>query len=54
MLPFITAAIAAVAGAITARRRNGNGFDMAQWAAVWALIGGLGGLLALILLARAA
>jgi hypothetical protein len=52
MLPLITAALGAVAGALTARSRDGNGFDMAQWAAVWALIGGLLGLLALIVLAR--
>ena len=52
MLPILTAAAGAVAGALTARRRKGNGFDMAQWAAVWAIIGGLAGLLALIVLSR--
>ncbi|WP_281823452.1 hypothetical protein [Jannaschia rubra] len=52
MLPLVTAILGAVFGALTARRRKGNGFDMAQWAAVWAIIGGLLGLLALIVLAR--
>lgn len=52
MLPFLTAATGAVLGALTARRRRGNGFDVAQWAAVWAIIGGLAGLVLLIVLAR--
>ncbi|WP_298430764.1 hypothetical protein [uncultured Jannaschia sp.] len=52
MLPILTALIGAVLGALAARRRRGTGFDMAQWAAVWAIIGGLLGLIALIVLAR--
>ncbi len=48
----MTAIAGAILGALTAKRRNGNGFDMAQWAAVWAIIGGLSGLLALIVLSR--
>ena len=52
MLPFVTAAFAAILGAFTARRRKGNAFDVAQWAAVWGIIGGLLGLLGLIVLAR--
>ncbi len=52
MLPLITALLGAVAGAVTARRKKGSGFDMAQWAAVWAIIGGLLGLFASILLTR--
>ncbi|MCK0167368.1 apolipoprotein acyltransferase [Jannaschia sp. S6380] len=52
MLPIVTALIGALLGALTARRRRGNGFDIAQWAAVWAIMGGLIGLLALIVLAR--
>ena len=52
MLPLVTAALGAVLGALAARRRRGTGFDVAQWAAVWAIIGGLLGLLATIVLAR--
>ncbi|PWJ13296.1 hypothetical protein [Jannaschia seohaensis] len=52
MLPLITAAAGAIAGALYVRRKNGNGFDMAQYAAVWAVIGGLLGLLAIVLLTR--
>ena len=52
MLPILTALAGAVMGALAARRRRGVALDMAQWAAVWAIIGGLLGLLALIVLAR--
>ncbi|UWQ19342.1 hypothetical protein [Jannaschia sp. M317] len=52
MLPIITAILGAVAGAFFARSRKGNGFDIAQYAAVWAVMGGLLGLLALIVLVR--
>ncbi|MEL6586186.1 MAG: hypothetical protein AAFY65_16730 [Pseudomonadota bacterium] len=52
MLPFITAALGAALGAMTARRRQGNGFDMAQYAAVFGIIGGLLGLVGVILLSR--
>lgn len=52
MLPIITSILGAAAGGLVARRRRGNGFDIAQWAAVWAIIGGLLGLLALIVLTR--
>ncbi|WGH77978.1 hypothetical protein [Jannaschia ovalis] len=52
MLPILTALAGAVLGALAARRRKGSGFDIAQWAAVWAIIGGLLGLVVLILLAR--
>ena len=52
MLPLLTAAIGAVAGAIAAKRREGTGFDVAQWAAVWAVIGGLLGFVAALLIAR--
>ncbi|WP_165814373.1 hypothetical protein [Pararhodobacter oceanensis] len=33
--------IGAIWGVIYTRRRNGNRFDIAQYAAVWALIGAL-------------
>ena len=52
LLPLITAALGALLGALVARRRKGTGFDIAQWAAVWALIGGLLGFLALIVILR--
>ncbi|WP_371157041.1 hypothetical protein [Jannaschia sp. 2305UL9-9] len=52
MLPILTAIAGAVAGALYVRRKNGTAFDMAQYAAVWAIIFGLLGLLALILLTR--
>ncbi len=52
MLPILTAIAGAILGALTARRRGGKGFDIAQYAAVWAIIGGLLGLVALIVLAR--
>ncbi|MEM7490617.1 MAG: hypothetical protein AAF390_15975 [Pseudomonadota bacterium] len=42
----------AVLGAFMAWRRKGNGFDMAQWAAVFAIIGFLMSLVMAILLAR--
>ena len=52
MLPLLTALAGAILGALAARRRRGNGFDIAQWATVWAIIGGLLGFLALIVLVR--
>lgn len=52
MLPLATAALGAVLGALTARRRKGTGFDMAQYAAVWAIIGGLLGFIVALLIAR--
>lgn len=52
MLPILTAVLGAVAGVLFVRRKGGNAFDMAQYAAVWAIFGGLLGLIALILLTR--
>lgn len=52
MLPILTALAGAVLGALAARRRRGHRLDMVQWAAVWAIIGGLLGLFALIVMAR--
>ena len=52
MLPLLTAIAGAVLGVLHVRRKKGNGFDMAQYAAVWAVIGGLLGLLASIVLTR--
>ncbi|WP_167766811.1 hypothetical protein [Jannaschia formosa] len=52
MLPFLTAIAGALLGAFYARRQGGKGFDIAQYAAVWSILGGLAGLLAIILLTR--
>ncbi|CUH19323.1 hypothetical protein JSE7799_00472 [Jannaschia seosinensis] len=52
MLPIVLATLGAILGAFTARRRKGNGFDIAQWAVVWAIIGGLIGLFLSVLIAR--
>jgi uncharacterized membrane protein YfcA len=52
MLPILTALAGAVSGALAARRRKGSNLDIAQWAAVWAIIGGLIGFVALIVLTR--
>ncbi|MGY6632847.1 MAG: hypothetical protein ACXIU8_03795 [Alkalilacustris sp.] len=40
--------LGAVLGARTARRRGGNRLDVAQYTAVWAIIGGVLGLFATI------
>ena len=42
----------AVWGALTAKRRGGNRLDMAQYGAVWGIIGGVAGLFATIALER--
>ena len=52
MLPILTAAAGAVAGAFFARQRGGKGFDIAQYAAVWAVMGGIVGFLAVLVLTR--
>jgi len=36
--------IGAVWGVVYVRRRNGTGFDIAQYAAVWAIIGAILGI----------
>ncbi|MCB1405068.1 MAG: hypothetical protein KDK01_02105 [Rhodobacteraceae bacterium] len=40
--------IGAIWGVIYVRRRNGRGFDIAQYAAVWGLIGAILGVVATI------
>ena len=52
MLPILTAIIGAALGAWQARRREGTGFDIAQWAAVWGIIGALAGFVAALLIVR--
>ena len=54
ILPIAFALIGAIAGGLTARRKKGSGFDIAQWAAVWALIGLILGFVALIVVSRMA
>ena len=39
MMNFILAGVGAVLGALLALRRRGNSFDMAQYGAVFAVIG---------------
>ena len=50
---LIVAALGALVGVIAARRRGGNGKDVLQYAAVFAIIFALGGLLLSILYTRA-
>ncbi|WP_323036740.1 hypothetical protein [Pararhodobacter sp.] len=40
--------IGAILGIVYVRRRNGNGFDVAQYAAVWGIIGAILGVVATI------
>ena len=49
---LIVAALGAVVGALFAKRRNGNRKDMAQYAAVFAILFALGGLILSILYSR--
>lgn len=44
--------IGALLGAMIARRRKGNGFDVAQYAAVLAILGAVLGLFATLILDR--
>ena len=39
-------------GALTAKRRKGSGWDVAQYAAVYGIIFGLGGLIATLIIHR--
>ncbi|WP_179380856.1 apolipoprotein acyltransferase [Jannaschia marina] len=52
MLPIITATAGALLGALFARSRKGNGFDIAQYAAVWAVMGFILGVIAIIIVPR--
>ena len=52
MLYSITTILGAVAGAIFARSRGGNGFDTAQYAGVFAVMGFILGIVATIVIAR--
>ncbi|EYD74471.1 hypothetical protein Rumeso_04008 [Rubellimicrobium mesophilum DSM 19309] len=50
--PLAGLLIGAALGALGARRREGTRFDLLQWAAVGAILGGLIGLFLLILIQR--
>ena len=50
--PLAGLLIGALLGALNARRREGTRFDLLQWGAVGAIIGGLAGLFLLILIQR--
>ena len=52
--PLAGLLIGALLGALGARRREGTGLDLAQWAAVGAIIGAIVGLFLLILIQRSA
>lgn len=54
MAPVIGLVIGALIGAIVAKRRGGNGLDMAQYAGGFAIIFAVLGLFLAIYLARAA
>ncbi|MDG1376294.1 MAG: hypothetical protein P8P56_04585 [Yoonia sp.] len=46
--------IGAILGALSAKMRGGTGFDLLQWAAVFAIVLGLVGLFILVFIERAA
>jgi len=52
MLYSITTILGGVTGAIVARRKGGKRFDLAQYAAVFAVMGFILGVLATIVIAR--
>jgi hypothetical protein len=54
ILPLAGIVIGALLGLALAARRGGNRLDMAQWAAVLGLMGGIVGLFVLIFLSRGA
>ncbi len=53
IFPLSGAVIGAVIGGVQARRRDGKGADIAQWAAVGGILGGILGLFALVFVERA-
>jgi uncharacterized protein YqgC (DUF456 family) len=52
IFPLLGLLIGAALGALGARRRGGARLDLLQWAAVGAIIGGLGGLFVLMAVER--
>lgn len=51
--PLAGILLGAIAGGLRAKRKGGKRADIAQWAAVWAIVGGLIGLFALVFIERA-
>ena len=54
MIVILALALGALLGAWQARRRQGSRLDMAQWAAVYAILFGLAGLILTIVIGRIA
>lgn len=52
ILPLGGLVLGALLGAFAAKRRGGKPADLAQWAAVWALILGIIGMVVMIVLDR--
>ncbi|SDZ51665.1 hypothetical protein SAMN05444004_11866 [Jannaschia faecimaris] len=52
MLPILTAIAGSALGTFIAVRRKGNGFDIAQYAAVFTVIGFIIGIFGIIILTR--
>lgn len=52
MIVLVGVVVGAALGVLSAKRRGGNRLDMAQYGAVWGIIGGLVGLFATIGLER--
>ena len=52
ILPLGGLLIGALLGAFRAKQRGGKTADMAQWAAVFAMIGGVVGMFALVIISR--
>lgn len=52
ILPLSGLFLGAVLGALRAKQRGGKPADMAQWGAVFAMIGGVIGMFALVIITR--
>jgi Na+/H+-dicarboxylate symporter len=52
MIILAGALLGGIWGVLHVRKRGGTGLDMAQYAAVWALIGGVLGVVATIIVER--
>lgn len=52
MIVIFSAIAGAVLGAVMAKRRDGNRLDIAQYSAVLAIVGGLGGMILTVIVER--
>jgi hypothetical protein len=52
ILPLLGLVLGALLGAAGARWHGGQRLDMLQWAAVWGMMGGVLGVLAMVILGR--